>query len=410
MTKQELPAPDPIKIPSRGKRMDFAPKKTLSPKSTSPKTSSSKPVTKPVVKTKTSSSVMSKTITIRRLTPPPMNKTEIISESGSPRHQEKRLRMDFVRHTTVVSTKPVAKDQPKVAPKQPTSSAPTKIIVASRPPISAPVKPVENSEKSQGTNKIPVRAHITKKPFLKKIIQIVEKPAETPVETPVETPIEKASPAEEQPVQDLARPDTVAKNAIDKDLEPLMKDEDLAIALAGFVDDDVDDHSPEENAEASSEFEEEIDALDELDEIDQEIEEALRDEAHDFVSEPKPLFKDEDESQPKKPDSPDANKYSLGGRSPFLTSVNVEKRPLSAYVPESNINSLKPAPTTPVKNSYREKVKNLLSDDSKEQSRQTMIISVPSKSERNSTLIIAIVLTVLLGALVGGLIYLLFFQ
>lgn len=347
--------------------------------------------------------------------------TEIISETGSPRRPAKHLRMDFVRHTTVIKTTPIVDASvPKPTPKnvqkpaqKPASNPAAELAqkpvqkppVLHRAPISTPVKPVENSEDSLKSDKIPVRAPIAKKPFLKKIIQIVERPSEKPTER-----------LREQPEEDTTRPQfkepasqkPLAKKPIDSDLEPLMEDEDLAIALAGFVDEPEEDMAEDFN-QTASEFEEEIDALDELDEIDQEIEEALRDEAHDFISEPKPLF-EEAEEQSKKPDSPDANRYSLGGRSPFLTSVSVEKRPLSAYVPDSNINRLKPAPTTPVKNSYKEKVKTLLADSPKDSSHQTMIISVPTKSEHNSALTIAIILTVLLGALAGGLIYLIFFQ
>ena len=45
-----------------------------------------------------------------------------------------------------------------------------------------------------------------------------------------------------------------------------------------------------------------------------------------------------------KAEAPDANSYSLGGRSPFLTDTKVEKRPLGSNIPETNaaaINSTK---------------------------------------------------------------------
>lgn len=38
----------------------------------------------------------------------------------------------------------------------------------------------------------------------------------------------------------------------------------------------------------------------------------------------------------KAPEAPDANSYSLGGRSPFLTDTKVEKRPLGTNIPETN--------------------------------------------------------------------------
>lgn len=40
--------------------------------------------------------------------------------------------------------------------------------------------------------------------------------------------------------------------------------------------------------------------------------------------------------KPKKAEAPDANSYSLGGRSPFLADTKVEKRPLGSNIPESN--------------------------------------------------------------------------
>lgn len=38
--------------------------------------------------------------------------------------------------------------------------------------------------------------------------------------------------------------------------------------------------------------------------------------------------------------SPNANNYSLGGRSPFMTNTKVEKRPLGHNVPETNVSTL----------------------------------------------------------------------
>ena len=40
-------------------------------------------------------------------------------------------------------------------------------------------------------------------------------------------------------------------------------------------------------------------------------------------------------------DAPDANSYSLGGRSPFLTDTKVEKRPLGNNIPETSITSIR---------------------------------------------------------------------
>lgn len=43
---------------------------------------------------------------------------------------------------------------------------------------------------------------------------------------------------------------------------------------------------------------------------------------------------------PRKAEAPDANSYSLGGRSPFLTDTKVEKRPLGSNIPEANAASI----------------------------------------------------------------------
>ena len=48
--------------------------------------------------------------------------------------------------------------------------------------------------------------------------------------------------------------------------------------------------------------------------------------------------------------SPNANNYSLGGRSPFLTDAKVEKRPLGKNIPETSHSALKST-----KNTYSQK-------------------------------------------------------
>ena len=52
---------------------------------------------------------------------------------------------------------------------------------------------------------------------------------------------------------------------------------------------------------------------------------------------PKPKVK----ATPRKAEAPDANSYSLGGRSPFLADTKVEKRPLGANIPEANAASIR---------------------------------------------------------------------
>lgn len=198
----------------------------------------------------------------------------------------------------------------------------------------------------------------------------------------------------EPPASELEEPE------LDND-EPLMSDDDLSLALAGFADDEEASPSLRDDlSKEASDLEDELNALDELDEISDDIEAEIA----DFVEEPKPIFTE------KKPDSPDANKYSLGGRSPFLTSVKVEKRPLSSFVPEENAKPLKSE--APAKNSYRAKIKQVFKDEEKAIThRETTIVSTPDDDRsRTVSLVFAIILTIILGALVGGVVYLVFFQ
>ena len=51
-----------------------------------------------------------------------------------------------------------------------------------------------------------------------------------------------------------------------------------------------------------------------------------------------------------KPEAPDANSYSLGGRSPFLSDTKVEKRPLGSNIPETST-----AAVHSTKNTYSQK-------------------------------------------------------
>ena len=93
---------------------------------------------------------------------------------------------------------------------------------------------------------------------------------------------------------------------------------------------------------------------------------------------------------------PDANRYSLGGKSPFL-AVNVAKRPLSASVPEK---------VTPAgKNIYPKK------SDQKPESKKSAkrkdpvkIIESPKKKSGIGTFFL-ILLTIILGAAAGAAAY-----
>lgn len=81
---------------------------------------------------------------------------------------------------------------------------------------------------------------------------------------------------------------------------------------------------------------------------------------------------------------------------PFITSVNVDKRPLSPYVPANNA-----AASRPAKNIYSAPAKPLKkvkkTTDSKEKS--TKIVESPKQS--GLSLVIIIIITVILGAAAG---------
>lgn len=223
---------------------------------------------------------------------------------------------------------------------------------------------------------------------------------------------------------------------------------------------------------SDSDFESELDSIDELssaglnglgddiDAIEAEIEAAAESETSDFIKEPKPLFEDplvrlskareERQSQRKAAEeerfreevleeareqakrSPYAAMYN-GDRSPFLTSVNVEKRPLSSSssstLTSSRTTAFAASKTTPKKSpssffsSTKSKLhtsgqkttsdlamKKQLADDAKEIHRQTMMMSTPETKSHKAALAIAVILTIILGAGVGAVIYLIFFQ
>lgn len=120
------------------------------------------------------------------------------------------------------------------------------------------------------------------------------------------------------------------------------------------------------------------------------------DSVDDFLSAPEPLLKDSSDRDDTK-SAPDANRYSLGGRSPFIPSVTVDKRPLSSHVPTST-----PRPTG-VKNSYPRR-----SNDGSTPTRRdapTVIVNSPKK-KLNIVLIIAIALTIIVAIPVGVVAYL----
>lgn len=130
-----------------------------------------------------------------------------------------------------------------------------------------------------------------------------------------------------------------------------------------------------------------------------------------------PRIKPEDTDSTKteaKKRAADNNRYALGGDSPFLKSVNVEKRPLSA--------NAKPRPVAaPVeksksnkgrgarKNVYAKKGHRSDSDLRRELPERPTVI-IPASRRSKVPLFILIVVTVILGAVVGAAAYLCFFQ
>lgn len=63
------------------------------------------------------------------------------------------------------------------------------------------------------------------------------------------------------------------------------------------------------------------------------------------VEHQRPVAKPAPETAPapaiKRREAPNANNYSLGGRSPFMTNTHVEKRPLGANIPETSASALR---------------------------------------------------------------------
>lgn len=226
-----------------------------------------------------------------------------------------------------------------------------------------------------------------------------------------------------------ARIDTMLDSYLDDDA-PLMSDDDLKTVLAGFADDTdeygsnlTDDLSPE-----AADFAEEIDALDSSLTVGDAIAALEEEEAEDFVKEPKALFDDTEDGDepgeatteaPVKRERYQALYTSVDGKSPFLTSVSVEKRPLSGGsattveavsvgAAEKRPSSERPAraPEAPArhKNVYEKR-----SSKPEARAHETVVVTTPVTDSKSVGLVIAIVLTVLLGAGVGALVYLIFF-
>lgn len=286
--------------------------------------------------------------------------------------------------------------------------------------------------------------------------------------------------APEKPRRPAPRPVASRQPLISKvdlldDTPPLMSDADLAVALAGFVDDDDASTTPslsDNLSREASDFADEIDALDAVE--DNDLPEAILDgtatvgdairkieeqEQEDFVAEPRPLFEDDDAAENRttsKSTRTPLNYSPTGNRSPFLSSVNVEKRPLSAGLSAasttvsatsvtaihsitsstpgvsatksvSSARSVSPTHSSKLTSAthrsssqspYKKHSLAALgnnTDDSyvtppKSATTKDLIASTPEAKPRRISLIIAILLTIFLGAGVGAVIYLAFFQ
>ena len=130
---------------------------------------------------------------------------------------------------------------------------------------------------------------------------------------------------------------------------------------------------------------------------------------------PRIATEDESASKPELKKRPaDNNRYALGGESPFLKEVNVEKRPLSANAkprPAAETTADKPKSGKSRgsrKNVYAKKGRKSTTAQHDLPERPTVII--PSSRRSKVPLFVLIVVTIILGAVVGAAAYLCFFQ
>ena len=333
----------------------------------------------------------------------PQNQANTLRVSHKPRVVARKpqvssrgIRMDFVRRPT---TTPMPQVKVKKTIQVSIGSKSTSKS-SSKPTSSTTPKPATRPSLKTATSHAPRRT-----------IESVSRPNTRPASRPVRVvrpdsrPTSRPEPRPEPDLESQLESDLKLESNFDEELlddEPILEDDELSLALAGFADDEESPSLIDKLSKEANDFEDELNALDELDEISDDIEAEIE----DFVEEPKPIFKES-----KKLDAPDANKFSLGGRSPFLSSVRVEKRPLSGIASEE-VKPLKSETKTPIKNAYRAKIKQVFKDDNKGKTsrRETTIISTPEPRGHTIGLAIAITLTVILGALIGSVIYLVFFQ
>ena len=286
------------------------------------------------------------------------------------------LRIDFARPTS----------RPAVHKTPVTHPTPRPTVTSHRAPAPTPVKPAKSGPRSI---KISGVSPCASKPAQK----VISKPAPRPIPKPAPKPT-----PEPEDFDDFAGFD---------DAEPMMSDDDLTLALAGFADDDSTPVLTDNLSKEVNDFNEELDALDELDILADDIEDHLEAEAKEFVEEPKPLF---DSAPKKRPIIP------LGDRSRFLTSVSVEKRPLSSTASATSVATgvTKSTPVKPTKSTKFTKsikpIKSTRSAKSAPTKHSAPVISTPEPKSHSFAMTLAIVLTVILGAGLGAVVYLAFFQ
>lgn len=139
----------------------------------------------------------------------------------------------------------------------------------------------------------------------------------------------------------------------------------------------------------------------------------------EYYPEPKKSEPKIEKVEPKKtstPSAPDGNKYTLGGKSPFLPGYTVDKRPLSSSVPEKKtanfekLSFLGVNEATPdanrKKNVYeKEPEKTEESQKDKKKKEKTVKIIDDSDKKKGVPLFVVILVTILLGAAVGAGVY-----
>jgi len=117
-------------------------------------------------------------------------------------------------------------------------------------------------------------------------------------------------------------------------------------------------------------------------------------------AEPKPAATPVAKPAPKPVSAPNADNYSIGGRSPFLTNKKVEKTPLGKNTQQSSVNSIEST-----KNTYSQKSPIRL----KNKAEKKHIVTEESKEKSGWLWTIIVLLVVAAGGGAGYLTWLLFF-